>query len=57
MNTTAVVLERPEYLVLSQLELAAAGESDVVVDVEWSGISTGTEKLLWYVIFRSLCWF
>ncbi|HYN62298.1 MAG TPA: chlorophyll synthesis pathway protein BchC [Rubrivivax sp.] len=47
MNTTAVVLERPEHLVLSQLELATAGESDVVVDVEWSGISTGTEKLLW----------
>jgi 3-hydroxyethyl bacteriochlorophyllide a dehydrogenase len=47
VNTTAVVLERPEHLVLSQLELMVPGESDVVVDVEWSGISTGTEKLLW----------
>jgi 3-hydroxyethyl bacteriochlorophyllide a dehydrogenase len=43
----AVVLERPEQLVLSQLELAAPGADDVVVDIDWSGISTGTEKLLW----------
>ena len=47
MNTTAVVLEQPEHLVLSQLVLADPGEQDVVVDIEWSGISTGTEKLLW----------
>jgi bacteriochlorophyllide a dehydrogenase len=46
-GTTAVVLERPEHLVLSQLELPAPGEGDVVVDIEWSGISTGTERLLW----------
>jgi bacteriochlorophyllide a dehydrogenase len=47
MNTTAVVLQAPEQLVLSQLELEAPGESDLVVDIEHSGISTGTEKLLW----------
>jgi len=47
VNTTAVVMERPEHLALSQLELVAPGEADVVVDVDWSGISTGTEKLLW----------
>ena len=47
MKTTAVVLERPEHLVLSALELEAPGEEDLVVDIEWSGISTGTEKLLW----------
>ena len=47
MNTTAVVLQQPEHLVLSQLVLADPGEMDVVVDIEWSGISTGTEKLLW----------
>lgn len=46
-TTTAVVLERPERLVLSQLELTPPSEQDVVVDIEWSGISTGTEKLLW----------
>jgi len=47
MNTLAVVLERPEHLVLSRLVLDDATEDDVVVDIEWSGISTGTERLLW----------
>jgi bacteriochlorophyllide a dehydrogenase len=47
MNTTAVVLESPEHLVLSELCLAEPSEDDVIVDVEWSGISTGTERLLW----------
>jgi 3-hydroxyethyl bacteriochlorophyllide a dehydrogenase len=47
MNTVAVVLQEPEHLVLSQLELSPPGEGDLVVDVEWSGISTGTERLLW----------
>jgi 3-hydroxyethyl bacteriochlorophyllide a dehydrogenase len=46
VDTLAVVLEAPERLALSRLELAAPGEEDVVVDVEWSGISTGTERLL-----------
>ncbi|WP_088280382.1 chlorophyll synthesis pathway protein BchC [Ideonella sp. A 288] len=47
MKTMAVVLQQPECLALNQLELIEATEADVVVDVEWSGISTGTEKLLW----------
>ena len=47
MNTIAVVLEQPEHLVLSRLDLSPPGEEDIVVDIEWSGISTGTERLLW----------
>ncbi len=47
MDTIAVVLEQPERLTLSRLDLQPPGDGDVVVDVEWSGISTGTEKLLW----------
>ncbi len=43
----AVVLERPEQLVLSRLNLSDATDEDVTVDIEWSGISTGTERLLW----------
>ncbi len=43
----AVVLERPEQLVLSRLDLTDATDEDVTVDIEWSGISTGTERLLW----------
>ncbi len=47
MQTTAVVLSAPEHLALHDLPLDPAGPADVVVDVEWSGISTGTERLLW----------
>lgn len=43
----AVVLQEPERLDLRRLELTCPGDGDVVVDVEWSGISTGTERLLW----------
>jgi bacteriochlorophyllide a dehydrogenase len=43
----AVVLDQPEQLKLKRLDLSPPGEEDVVVDVEWSGISTGTERLLW----------
>ena len=47
LNATAVVLQEPEKLALSQLDLAAPGAGDIVVDMEVSGISTGTERLLW----------
>jgi 3-hydroxyethyl bacteriochlorophyllide a dehydrogenase len=47
MDTLAVVLQQPEMLALAQLELTPPGDADVVVDVAYSGISTGTEKLLW----------
>ncbi len=46
-STLAVVLEAPERLALAPVTLVAAGADDVLVDVEWSGISTGTERLLW----------
>jgi 3-hydroxyethyl bacteriochlorophyllide a dehydrogenase len=47
METLAVVLEAPEKLVLRRLELTPPAAEDVVVDIAWSGISTGTERLLW----------
>jgi 3-hydroxyethyl bacteriochlorophyllide a dehydrogenase len=47
MKTMAIVLEQPEHIAFSRLDLTPAGPSDVVVDIEFSGISTGTEKLLW----------
>ena len=47
MNTMAIVMEQPEHLALSRLALTPPGDDDVVVDIEYSGISTGTEKLLW----------
>ncbi len=47
MKTTAVVLREPEQLALATLDLTPPGEADVVVDIEFSGISTGTERLLY----------
>ncbi|MBK5912767.1 chlorophyll synthesis pathway protein BchC [Rhodocyclus purpureus] len=47
MDTLAVVLSEPEKLSLRRLELTPPTDEDVVVDIDWSGISTGTEKLLW----------
>ena len=32
---------------MRRLQLPEPGPADLVVDVEWSGISTGTERLLW----------
>lgn len=47
MKTMAIVLEQPEHIAFSALELTPPNDDDVVVDIEFSGISTGTEKLLW----------
>lgn len=47
MNTQAIVIDRPEHLQLARLHLPPAEPEDVVVEVEWSGISTGTERLIW----------
>ena len=47
MKTMAIVLEQPEHLAFSSLQLTPPGAEDLVIDIEFSGISTGTEKLLW----------
>lgn len=46
MEALAVILEKPEALRLAPLPLSDPGAADVVVDITFSGISTGTEKLL-----------
>lgn len=46
-HATAVVFDAPGRLALRALALAEPGDADVVVDVEWSGVSAGTERLLW----------
>jgi bacteriochlorophyllide a dehydrogenase len=45
-DALAIVLEKPEHLALRNLALDPPGENDVVVQTRWSGISTGTERLL-----------
>jgi 3-hydroxyethyl bacteriochlorophyllide a dehydrogenase len=47
MDTFAVVLNKPEDLAVRWLALTPPEDTDVVVNVAWSGISTGTERLLW----------
>ena len=47
MDAVAVILEAPETLSLRKLALTPMTESDVCVEIDWSGISAGTEKLLW----------
>ena len=47
MEALAVVLNGPGCLSLERLVLTSPGELDVVVDIAFSGISTGTERLLW----------
>ena len=46
MDAIAVVLGRPRELSLQQLQLADAPDW-LTVDIEWSAISTGTERLLY----------
>lgn len=46
-HARAVVFEEPGRLTVRELALAEPKPGDVVVDVEWTGISTGTERLLW----------
>ncbi len=47
MQTSAVILSGPRQLSLGQLALNDPTVADVVVRVDHSGISTGTEKLFW----------
>lgn len=47
METLAVTIEAPERLTLRSLALAPPGATDLIVEIHWSGISSGTEKLLW----------
>ncbi|ETW12223.1 2-desacetyl-2-hydroxyethyl bacteriochlorophyllide A dehydrogenase BchC [Roseivivax marinus] len=47
MRTHAVVLTRPRDLALAELTLASPSDTDIVVDIAWSGISTGTERLFY----------
>lgn len=47
MHALAILFERPEKLSLAELALDAPGPADAVVETLWSGISTGTERLLW----------
>lgn len=47
MDTTAVVFSAPGQLALQALTLIPGEDQNTIINVEFSGISTGTERLLW----------
>ena len=47
MITKAVVMSNPGKLAIESVKLKECQTEDVVVDIHYSGISTGTEKLFW----------
>lgn len=47
MRALAIILEAPERLSLRPLRLTPMAAADLTVEIAYSGISTGTEKLLW----------
>lgn len=47
METSAIILNGPRDISRGTLGLTDPGPADLVVEIDWSGISTGTEKLFW----------
>ena len=47
MKTQAIVIQEPQKIRLTELSLNEMGHDDVLVEIAYSGISTGTEKLIW----------
>lgn len=47
MDTSAIIFDAPGKLSMRKTALNDVKSSDVLVEIHWSGISTGTEKLLW----------
>jgi 3-hydroxyethyl bacteriochlorophyllide a dehydrogenase len=47
MHANAIVFKNPQHLVLEALNLPELGHEDIQIEVAYSGISTGTERLLW----------
>lgn len=46
-DALSVVLDAPGELSLRPVAHRAAGDADAIVEVEWTGISAGTERLFW----------
>ena len=45
--STAVVFEQPGEMTIRPVELPEPHSTDCMIEVQWTGISTGTERLLW----------
>lgn len=47
LTTNAVVFEKPGNVGLRSVAITAPADADLLIDVEATGVSTGTEKMLW----------
>ena len=47
METSAIILDEPSSLRLGELGMIAPKKDDICVEIRYSGISSGTEKLFW----------
>lgn len=47
MRSTAIVFEGSRKIAPKRVDLLAPGPGDLVVDIDFSGVSTGTERLMW----------
>lgn len=47
MEALAIVINNPRDATMRALEIDAPHEDDAIVDVAYTGISTGTERLIW----------
>ena len=47
MQAQAIVFQAPQQLLVKALDLPQPGAGEIEVQIEFSGISTGTERLLW----------
>jgi 3-hydroxyethyl bacteriochlorophyllide a dehydrogenase len=47
LDSLAVVIAAPKQVALRRLTLDPMADGDVLVEIDWSSISAGTEKLLW----------
>jgi 3-hydroxyethyl bacteriochlorophyllide a dehydrogenase len=47
LDAQAIIIREPKRVERGRLALTDPGEADLVVDVAFSGISSGTEKLFW----------
>jgi bacteriochlorophyllide a dehydrogenase len=47
LQSLAIIFDAPGKLDMRKTALSAMGRSDILVEIQYSGISTGTEKLLW----------
>jgi 3-hydroxyethyl bacteriochlorophyllide a dehydrogenase len=47
VKATAVLIQQPKQIEIAQLPIDGLTDGDIAVEIIYSGISTGTEKLLW----------